>query len=134
MARSEFPENPPERKFRLPANPHPLYSPPCPKQMGMHPVKDSAQAGGAGYKLVSRSPFKRYSHEDARLPLNTLTVVEVSRQLHSSEKNTVRKAAMELNRRRRNGRDLSRLSQNDWDVLNRFFPPQKGKAKRNRIF
>lgn len=128
MARSEFPEKVRERKYRVPAHPHPLYAPPqTAKAMGMHPVKDAASAGGAGYKLVSQSPFKRYAHEDARLPLHDLPLRDLCKLLHS---NNARAAAMEFRRRLNARRDMSRTSDADWKAFHVFFPSQKAKPVR----
>jgi hypothetical protein len=133
MAKSEFPENPPERKLRVPTHPHPLYPPPCPKAMGMNPVKDAAQAGGAGYKLVSRSPFKRYAHENARIPFHSVTLRELCKMLHNAK--TARSAAAEFRRRLNAKRDMSAASQADWKVFYTFFPHKpKAKPVRHRIF
>lgn len=123
-------------------NPHPLYAPPgSPKAIGMHPVKDTAQAGGAGYKLVSRSPFKRYGHEDKRNTLKDLTFAQLQTMLHGKSLNEQRDSARELHRRWKGGR-MNPLSVSDWEVIKRFFPvkikparkPTTDAPTRRRIF
>jgi hypothetical protein len=94
-----------------------------PHAVGIHAPKDSLAAGGPGYKLVSKSPFKRYAHEDARLPLHSHTVIQLRHMLTTRDAS---KAAHELYRRYRAGRHLH-LTDDDKRIIRQFI---KGKSKR----
>jgi hypothetical protein len=93
-------------------------------------------AGGAGYKCVSLTPFKRYASEDSRNKLNGEPVRVLQRMLHDSNSQTAKSAAMELMRRHKNGRQMP-LTVGDFERiadLTGYGKKEKSIPNRNRRF
>lgn len=113
-------------RYGIPVSAHP-------HAVGIHPVKSAGDAGGAGYKLVSQSPFKRYAHEDAKLPLRNETVFALKRVLHGDNVKDAEQAARELMRRHKNGR-MPTLTVGDFNAIRKYTgygkPPKQTRKYR----
>jgi hypothetical protein len=107
-------------RYGIPVSAHP-------HAVGLRPTKDVAAAGGAGYKCVSPSPFKRYAVEDRKLPLRDLRVGQLTVMLHGADLGAAKQAATELMRRHKNGRHmiLTKEDRNAIRQLTGYFKPAK---------